>query len=262
GNKPDNQLYTEDDILTFDTLAAQTALAIENCQFAQELADKERLAAMGKFAASIVHEVKNPLTAIKTFTEFLPQKYQDKSFIDKYSAVVSKEVDKMDGLARELLDFARPHPLELAETDIAQLIDDALEMLSSDFLKHNVKVVKELCTLRLKVDPGRLKQAFLNLFLNAIDAMPSGGTLTIKTHLCSSDKKFVTICVQDTGIGISKQDLPHLFEPFHSTKKGGTGLGLAVTYGIIKEHGGKIRVESKFNEGTAFIIELSLFNLA
>jgi signal transduction histidine kinase len=102
-----------------------------------------------------------------------------------------------------------------------------------------------------------MRQAFLNLFLNAIDAMPSGGTLTVSTNLCSSAaSQSVSICVKDTGIGINDKLLPHIFEPFHSTKEKGTGLGLSITYGIIKEHRGNIKVESKMREGTKFLIEI------
>ncbi len=243
--------------------------------FQQQLAQAEKLAAIGRFAASIAHEVKNPLTPIKTFTEYLPQKYQDKEFVDKYSKIVSSEVNRIDSLMHQLLDFSKPSPLQLAETDIRKLIDDTLELLSNEFIKHSIKVEKNYplppkadpplagnaTRYTLKVDSQRLKQAFLNFFLNAIDAMPSGGTLTVSTsieHLGSSIEKSVLICVQDTGCGIPEENLARIFEPFFSTKERGTGLGLAIVYSIIKEHNGLISVESQIDKGTKFTIELPM----
>ncbi|MBM3254156.1 MAG: hypothetical protein FJZ16_07880 [Candidatus Omnitrophica bacterium] len=271
-------------------------IAKENELMKQELERAERLKAVAHFASGMAHEIKNPLTAIKTFAEYLPEKKNDPEFLNKFSKIVSGEVGRIDSLVHQLLDFAKPAPLNLQEINIHSLLDDTLSLLSNDFLKHNIKIEKnyyfnadlrksnadtrgsqicenprEICDhLRLKCDSNKLKQAFLNLFLNSIDAMPNGGTLTIETTVHgpqTTEKSMdyrpstmdnITITITDTGCGIPDKDLPHIFEPFYSTKEAGTGLGLSIVYNIIKEHKGSLRVESSKLAGAKFIIELPI----
>jgi two-component system sensor histidine kinase HydH len=247
-------------------------IARENELMKQELERSERLKAVAHFASGMAHEIKNPLTAIKTFTEYLPEKKNDPEFLNKFSNIVSGEVDRIDSLVHQLLDFAKPSPLKLEETDIHKLLVDTLNLLSNDFIKCKIKVNTDYTDKKLiiHIDPNRMKQAFLNIFLNALEAMPSGGTLSIKTivhrqqtidgsvdHRPSTMDSKVIIEVIDTGCGIPEKDLPHIFEPFYSTKENGTGLGLSIVYNIIKEHGGSIKAETKTGEGTRFVIELT-----
>jgi len=229
----------------------------ENEKLKQEIISSEKLKAISTLASGMAHEIKNPLTAIKTFTEYLPDKKNDPEFLENFSRIVSKEVDRIDELVHQLLDFAKPSPLSRKPTDINQLLNDTLNFLSSRLVKNNISVKREFATSNttLNIDPNQFRQALLNIFLNAIDAMPNGGTMTIKTQ--SNDDTF-TISILDTGPGIPPKDLPHIFDPFFSKKDGGTGLGLSITQGIIKEHNGKIDVQTKFNAGTRFIIQLSL----
>jgi signal transduction histidine kinase len=236
-------------------------IAKENELMKQELERAERLKAVAHFASGMAHEIKNPLTAIKTFAEYLPEKKNDPEFLNKFSKIVSGEVGRIDSLVHQLLDFAKPVPLNLQKINIHSLLDDTLSLLNNDFIKHNIKLVKEYQAQnsQLKADSNKLKQAFLNLFLNSIDAMPNGGVLTVSTsieHRGSSIADSVLISISDTGRGIPDKDLPHIFEPFYSTKEQGTGLGLSIVYNIIKEHNGSVEVESKKNEGTKFVIEL------
>jgi len=256
-------------------------IARENELMRQELERAERLKAVAHFASGMAHEIKNPLTAIKTFAEYLPEKKNDPEFLNKFSKIVSGEVGRIDSLVHQLLDFSKPSPLKLQEVDIHQLLDDTLNLLNNDFIRHRIKVVKEYQATgsRLQVDSNKLKQAFLNLFLNAIEAMPNGGILTVETsvqvakgpsdqvdsttrpldHLTTRPlNHLITISISDTGCGIPEKNLPHIFEPFYSTKEDGTGLGLSIVYNIIKEHSGSVKVESKINQGTRFIIELPL----
>ncbi|MDP2939986.1 MAG: ATP-binding protein [Candidatus Omnitrophota bacterium] len=268
GEKISGKTYSQDDLNVLRIVGNQFALAIENAlsfekmqNIQRQLSQSERLAAIGRFAANISHEIKNPLTAIKTFTEFLPNKFQDKEFIEKYSHIVLEEVDKINNLSHELLDFSKPSSLKLEEIDIHKLLSETLDLLGNDFIKHKIKVIADYTDKNLitQIDANRIKQAFLNLFLNAIEAMPSGGTLKVSTNLCSSvASQSVLICVQDSGIGIPEESLSHIFEPFYSTKEKGTGLGLAITYSIIEEHKGNILIESEVGKGTKFIIELPL----
>ena len=238
-------------------------IAQENELLRQELLHSEKLKTVATFASGMAHEIKNPLTAIKTFAEYLPQKTEDKEFLGKFSEIVGSEVEKIDNLVHQLLDFSKPAPLQLKKADINKLVDETLELLNNQFIRHNIKVNKNYSDFEMiaMIDQNQMKQVFLNLFLNAIEAMPNGGTLTVSTNLCSSSgKESVTICVQDTGCGILDKDLPHIFEPFYSTKEKGSGLGLSIVYNIIKEHRGKAKVKSYINEGTRFIIELANSN--
>ena len=154
---------------------------------------------------------------------------------------------------------SKPKPLKLEKTDIYSLIDQTLSFLNNDFIKYNIKVIKNYVSpaLFLHIDPNQIKQVFLNLFLNAIDAMKQGGTLTITTK---SATDVLEITIADTGCGMSKKDLEHIFDPFYSTKETGTGLGMSIVYGIIKEHKGEISVTSEVNKGTSFKVGLPITN--
>ncbi len=161
----------------------------ENIKLRDELQKSEKLKAVATLAAGMAHEIKNPLTSIKTFTEYMPQKGADPAFRDKFQDIVGTEVDRINHIVKQLLEFSKSSELELKKTDINELLDDTLHLLSNDFLKHNIKIEKQYSTLpQTNVDPHQMKQVFLNLFLNAKDAMKNGGTLTITTE--HSDNKF------------------------------------------------------------------------
>ncbi len=231
-------------------------LAKENERLMEEIRRGDRLKAVATLAAGMAHEIKNPLTSIKTFTEYLDTKYNDESFRDKFKRIVGGEVDKINTIVGHLLDFAKPKPLSLQKVDIYNAIDETLSLLSNDFIKKRIDIVREYNTKELSTinaDPNRLKQAFLNLFLNAMDAMKNGGKMIVNTRLSGNN---LEITIEDTGSGIPKKDIPHIFDPFYSTKENGTGLGLSIVYGIIKEHGGSITCESEVGKGTKFIITL------
>ena len=235
---------------------SQEEIVEENERLRQEIARSEKLKAVATLASGMAHEIKNPLTALRTFSEYLPQRLDDKEFLKKFSKIIGNEVGRIDGLVHQLLDFARPHPLELRKTDIHPLINNILDFLNSELIKHKIKVIKNFTAnpVHLNIDPNQFKQALLNIFLNAIEAMSTGGTLTIETR--NNAQNHFEIAIADTGIGIAKKDLPHIFDPFFSKKGGGTGLGLAITYGIIKEHTGKFKVDSTLGKGTEFVVEL------
>ena len=225
----------------------------------KEVAKADKLKATATLASGIAHEIKNPLTAVKTFTEYLPNRLDDKSFLKDFSRIVGSEVSRIDEMVNQLLDFARPSPLLLKESDICKLTEDTLRFLNSKFINHKIKLIKDfVCPepILIRVDPNQLKQALLNIFLNAIDAMLKGGTLRVAISLQSSESQTVVICIQDTGNGIDAEDLPHIFDPFFSKKDQGTGLGLSITHHIIQEHGGTINVESATGRGTKFTLTL------
>ena len=157
-----------------------------------------------------------------------------------------------------LLDFAKPTPLKLKDTDIHNLIEETLVLLSNDFLQKKITLIKKFnCSNPvLRLDAIQIKQAFLNIILNAIEAMPQGGTLSIKTQDKSPNQ--VEIIFKDTGTGISSKNLVHIFEPFYSTREKGTGLGLSIVHSIIQAHKGKIEVESQVGKGTTFMAKLPI----
>lgn len=264
GEKLSGDMYTQEDLNMFLTLANQAALAIENAQAYEELKDSreqllqaERLATIGKFANEVAHEIKNPLQAIRTFVEYLPQKYAEEGFRERFTKVVGGEIERIDNFVRQLVGFSRPKPLEFSPVDINQLLDTTLLLLENDFRKNKILIKRNYFKkdIRLLADRNQLKQVFLNLFLNSLEAM--NGTkpnqLTVET---SSEHHELVVRIADTGCGISKEDLSHLFEPFFTTKEKGMGIGLTVVKSIIQNHNGKISLESKLGEGTTVSISL------
>lgn len=232
----------------------------ENELLRREISQTERLKSIAILASGMAHEIKNPLTALKTFSEYLPHKIDDKEFLRKFSPLISKEINRIDSLVHELLDFAKPAPVQLKPTNLHALIESTLDFLSNDFVKHKININKDYQLdpeLSLNLDANQFKQALLNIILNSIDAMHNGGTLTFAT-LKSFDSSRINLKIQDNGVGINSEDLPHIFDPFFTKKDHGTGLGLSITHEIIKNHNGRIFVESKAGKGTTFIIELPL----
>ncbi len=239
--------------------ATPMEMARQNEQLRQEITHSERMKSIAILASGMAHEIKNPLTPIKTFSEQLPSRLDDKEFLLKFSKIINKEVDRIDSLVQELLNFAKPSLPQLKKVNIHQLIGQTLDLLNNETIRHkiNLNASLENKNTLINIDPQQIKQALLNIFLNAIEAMPNGGTLTITTSVIASEaKQSLIIEISDTGCGINPQDLPHIFDPFFSKKDHGTGLGLSITHEIIKNHNGKILAESELGKGTTFKIEL------
>jgi len=241
--------------------ATPMEMAQQNEQLREEIAHTEQFKMVAALASSMAHEIKNPLTPIKTFTEQLPNRLNDKEFLLKFSTLINKEVDRIDSLVQELLLFAKPSPPQLKETNIHQLIEQSLELLKSQISNQQITLKTSFSDKNtlLHIDPRQIQQALLNILLNAIDSMPNGGELSVITasqHVIPAKAGIFTIEISDTGCGIAPEDLKHIFEPFYTKKEKGTGLGLAITQGIIEKHGGIIKVESKIGQGTTFKIIL------
>jgi signal transduction histidine kinase len=237
--------------LFFHSSPAQ--LAERNALMIQELQKQDQMRAVATLAAGMAHEIKNPLTALKTFTEYLPEKSKDPVFMEKFQKIVSFEVRKIDGIVKQLLDFSKPTPPSLISLDIREPLNDTLELLSNDLLARNIQLNKNLTPAIILGDKKQLSQVFLNLFLNSIEAMPKGGTLSVESEI-NNDR--VIIVIRDTGVGIRKEDLGRVFDPFFTNKPDGTGLGLSMAQSIIEEHKGKIRIFSTLGQGTDTRIEL------
>ena len=228
-----------------------------------QLIQAEKLLSLGQMAASIAHEVNNPLSGVIVYTKLLIKKITSDSIskqtILDYLSKMESELTRSTWLIRNLLDFARQSPPSINDVDLNEVIDRALDLALHSAVLQNIQVIKEVSVSlpKIRADFDQLKQVCTNLILNAIQAMSQGGTLTISTSFNASQVK---IEFQDTGCGISPENMCKLFTPFFTTKSvvKGVGLGLAVSYGIIQRHKGRIEVQSKEGEGTTFSIYLPL----
>ncbi len=228
-------------------------LADQRDQLLDEVRKSEQMKAVGTLAAGLAHEIKNPLTSIKTFTEYLPQKAHEPEFLNKFQRIVGGEVERIQHSIQELLVFAKPVPPKLQAVDTAELLKETTELLSRDCIDRHVEVIQDLQPgIEVMADPRQIKQVFLNLLLNALHAMEQGGQLVLKSSL--QDEKLL-ITIQDNGIGMTKGELKKIFEPFYSTKTQGTGLGMSVVKRILDDHGAQIDVQSIDGEGTRVYIK-------
>jgi len=227
----------------------------------RRLIQAEKLAAVGEMAAGIAHELNNPLTTVTGFTELVLDELSEGSPSRVDLEMVLKEARRARDVVRRLLDFSRHSESERTRVDINQLVDDALSLtqhlIHTSGVQLNVKLTRHLPWV--SVDRNQIKQVFLNLFHNALQAMPSGGILRVETFKRERDNRmWVVAVVSDTGAGIPPANKERIFEPFFTTRsgQGGTGLGLSVTYGIISDHGGLIDVESEAGNGATFMVWL------
>jgi signal transduction histidine kinase len=218
----------------------------------------ERLAAVGRISAQITHEIRNPLNAIGLNAELLAEELAElpepPPDARQLVAAICREVDRLNGVVEQYLGFARlPRP-SFAREDVGELLGGLLDFLAPELAIAGVQVRRELAASlpALRGDESQLRGVFLNLFRNAREAMPGGGTLTVRTRPFEGG---VEVTVADTGGGIPPGDLPRIFEPFYSTKERGTGLGLAFTQQVVEEHGGTIRCESEKGQGTVFTLQ-------
>jgi signal transduction histidine kinase/DNA-binding response OmpR family regulator len=263
--------FTSDDLELLQFLAGAVAVAAENARLYGELADfarelersqaqliqAEKLAATGRLAASLAHEINNPLQAIHNCLHLVVNRSLTDEKKKYYLGLAQAEVDRLITLVQRALEFYRPSQGRPAATDVNRLIENVLA-LSNKRLEHGrvqVRAQLQPDLAPLTAVPDQLTQVFLNLIINAVEAMPEGGTLTIRSALRDSQ---LAIEVQDTGPGLTPDESARIFEPFYTTKAGGTGLGLAVSYGIIQQHGGRIEVQSAPAQGTTFTVWLPL----
>jgi signal transduction histidine kinase len=226
-----------------------------------ELLESDKRKVVADFAAGLAHEIRNPLVAIKTFAEYLPQKFNDKAFRENFSRIVTGEVDKIGSLINQLLEFSKPAVLKRSPADMHQLLDYTLNLLSGEMVKSGIGLVKEFKAAdpTIDADSNKLRHVFFNIIKNAIESMKDAGVLKVSTIEIDDGIK---IEITDTGCGIAQRDLGRIFEPFYSTKENGAGLGLAVVKSIIDEHKGDISVQSTLNSGTTFTIQLKSYGAA
>jgi PAS domain S-box-containing protein len=224
-----------------------------------QLIQNEKLTSIGLLAAGVAHEVNTPLAVISSYSQMLRKDISPEDSRHKLLEKITKQTFRASEIVNSLLNFSRTSATEFADIDIHQVITETISLLEHQFKTARIRVERELraeCPITFG-NAGKLQQVFLNLFVNARDAMQEGGELRILTD--TADSK-IEILIQDTGAGISRENIKKIYDPFFTTKAAGkgTGLGLSVTYGIVQEHGGSISVESKPGIGTSFRLELPL----
>ena len=225
-------------------------------QLKKEIAQSQRLASLGSLAAGVAHEIRNPLSSIKGFATYFKERYRDNPDDSQTADIMVQEVDRLNRVIGQLLDYARPMTMNRRETAIQTVIQHALRMIESQAREKGVVIQTELQAdvAAVLIDPDRIKQVFLNLYLNAIGAMEGGGILSVA--LLSMTDRRIRIEVRDTGVGIDPKDLDRIFDPYFTTKSSGTGLGLAIVQKIIEAHRGKIQVASTPGLGTTVSVIL------
>ena len=236
----------------------------------EQVRRNDRLASIGTLAAGMAHEIKNPLVSLKTFAQLLPERYDDPEFRATFGPLLNDEVGRIDQLVGQLLDFARPVKPSLAPVSLHAMLDAALQLITQQIKTHRLKLVRsfDAPNERVRGDERLLRQVFVNLLLNGIEAMQPGGTLTVGTRLVprpaaawregQETDAWVEAFVSDTGGGIAPADRMRIFDPFFTTKPSGTGLGLSVVHGIVWDHLGCIDVESEPGQGACFRVALPL----
>ncbi|MDP2839324.1 MAG: ATP-binding protein, partial [Syntrophales bacterium] len=223
----------------------------------KEVARSRRLASLGSLAAGVAHEIRNPLSSIKGFATWFRERYRDNPEDRETAEVMIREVDRLNRVITQLLEFARPLTMHRVPTTLQAVIRHALKMVEGEAQAKRIVVETDLSVEvgEIPLDADRMTQVLLNLFQNAIGAMEAGGVLRIS--LDRRDEKGVRITVADTGIGIPREDLPRVFDPYFTTRPSGTGLGLAIVHKIVEAHGGEVRLESEPGRGTTATILLS-----
>ena len=230
----------------------------------EEILRMDRLVSLGKLASGIAHELRNPLAGIKTTAQALGEEMSGDDSRREYLHRITKEIDRLNDLLKTFFSFAKPQNLNLAHCHIKDIINEIIPFLIKEIADKGIHFIEAYHPQlpKIKVDKTQMHQVFLNLFLNAIQAMPNGGELKIEAGpvisdpLKGSQRNFIKVVISDTGRGIPSQIVHKIFDPFFTTKPKGIGLGLSITYQIIKKHGGTIKVDSEWERGTSFIINL------
>ncbi len=257
-----------DEELSFVGAVAETcACAIDKARMIEEQKSQydqlalqtEKLSALGRMAAGIAHEINNPLAGILLFSSRMRKKVTEEGPIKEGLEVIVRETQRCKGIIQDLLEFSRDKEPEKAEASMNDILEKALGILENEFRLHHISVEKKLSSEMppILLDVNLMQQVFVNLLINAVEAIQKDGVISIKSYV-NTNRKSVGVEVADTGGGISPDDMVKIFEPFFSTKKNGTGLGLAVSYGIVQKHHGNIQVSSRLGEGSRFTLEIPI----
>lgn len=262
GPKRDGAEYAKRELAFIESLTPQAGIALENAMLYKEQRERfrrmiraDRLATIGELAAGAAHEIRNPLTAIRSSLQYLAEKCQQDTE-KKLLAVALQETDRIDEILAALLAFSRPTEIKKEPYDLVVVLAESLSLLAFQARAAAVEVETKFPAepVVLTGDKSQIKQLFLNIFLNAIQAMETGGKLTGEILRLGAER--VLVRVTDTGVGIPEEAMDRIYDPFFTTKKGGTGLGLSICYNIVKSHNGEIEVRSRPGEGATVLVTL------
>ena len=267
------KMSSGEDIHLLTTLGHNAAIALDNALLYEDLKRTQkliqradRLRSLEIMAGGFAHEIRNPLTSIRTFIELAPSRRDDPYFMDEFSAVVKDDVSRIERLIHEILGYARYMEPKFAEENINEIIMSCILFIQVKADQEGITLTHDLAENlpQMRLDRQQIKQVLLNLFLNAMDAITAtDGHISVKTHVLNKPNLgvWVHIEIADNGCGISADDLEHIFDPFYTTKHKseeheGTGLGLVIVHQIVQQHRGHVEVESQIGRGTKFVINL------
>ena len=241
--------FTDDDASFIEALSVHAAIALENARLAQEMMKSERLSTVGRMASTIIHDIKNPMGVLRMYAQLIKKRVPDPE-VSNFADEMIRQVDLFVKMTREILDYSRGvTEMNIESTLILDVVETSLKFIEADFRERKITIARDfLYGGTCRIDPEKIGRVFYNLASNAADAMPDGGTLTIRTEKTNDN---VRVIFTDTGIGIPEHMKSRVFEPFFTHgKKHGTGLGLAIVKKIIDDHRGRIEIDSQENVGT------------
>jgi hypothetical protein len=247
----------------FNAMVRSLARATRELRQAHEkqVQQASKLASIGELASGIAHEVRNPLAGIGAAVEVLAETGNGTGATTEIVGEIRQQIARLNRTTRDLLEFARLRDPEITACDLHEIVRPMIGLVRPDAQKFRVQIVEafDLRVPQIRADAQQLQQAVLNILINGVQAMPAGGTLTVKTEVVepADDAPQVRLIIRDTGMGIAAENVTRIFSPFFTTKHRGTGLGLAITRSIIERHGGTIAVESRAGEGTTFTLQLA-----
>jgi signal transduction histidine kinase len=262
------EAYSSEEIELFRGVALSIGVTLQNSQVYERMKERDRLAALGQMAAGLAHEIRNPLGAIKGAAQFLQPTAAGQGGVDaagtkEFLNIIVEEVNRLNNIVSQFLDYARPYRGEQEPLEVNDVVRKTLQLLGKESEGKGIEVVPSLVDglPPVRADAEQLVQVFLNLSLNALQAMPEGGRLFVSTAIRRATRRgaaaaFLEVRFRDTGVGIPPGDLRNLFIPFFTTKDKGTGLGLPISQRIIENHGGTIEVRSQAGTGATFTVLL------
>jgi signal transduction histidine kinase len=269
GRRSDGKNFSSRDTDLLKLLFDQAAFAIENTALYEEQSARirkmyraDRLAILGELAAGAAHEIRNPLTTIRSTIQYLGKGMQDPDKVDMVNELM-EEVDRINKIVQGLLSFSKPSELEVAKVDVLQLLKQSLVLLNNTIVRKQISVAFDVHTPNTVVaaDASQLKQVFLNVILNAVEAMEESDRRQLTLRIepgrpLDYQSRYLLVTIADSGKGIKPGDLESIFNPFYTTKSEGTGLGLSISYSIINRHGGEMEISSLPGKGATVLIKL------
>jgi signal transduction histidine kinase len=267
----DQRTFSDEELNFLVAIAEQCALAIDKARLIEKQQSQyqhlaihtEKMSALGRMAAGIAHEINNPLAGILLYSTNMMKKVPQEGPLKEGLEVIIHETIRCRGIIQDLLEFSRDQEPEKTPANVNDILEKALSILENEFGLHHIRIGKDLAAEipAILLDINQMEQVFVNLLINAVEAIGEKGDITVQSCM-DSQRKWARIMISDTGIGIPRDHMPKIFEPFFSTKTKGTGLGLAVSYGIVQKHQGSIQAVSQPGEGTTFTIEIPVKNNA